>query len=131
MFGKWFFLSLGFILCFLGLEIYRNTALMGKGYLLQKLEVEKAALIEQKGYLQEKLSPYFSLNRLEEYARRELGLVNPEKVRFIKGNFSPPEESSSPLPLAPKIEKKFKSLHVTILNQTKRWFGALYEKTQE
>ncbi|MBE0478622.1 hypothetical protein IBX65_05825 [Candidatus Aerophobetes bacterium] len=128
---KLFLLFLTFILCFLGLEIYRNTALMDRGYLLQKLEVKKVALIEENGYLQEKLSPYLSLNRLEDYARKELGLVNPEKVRFLKGNFSPPEESSSPPPFIDKLKIKLKSPISKIVGQIRRWFDIFYEKKEQ
>ncbi len=86
---RWVFLILSFFLCLLGLEIYHNIEIMDKGYLLQTLEKKKKALEEENSRLQQKLSSFFSLSELESYAREELGLVNPEKVRFLEKKFSP------------------------------------------
>ena len=68
---------------------------------------------------------------MEEYARKELGLVNPEKVRFLKENFSPPEESSSPPPFIDTVARKLKSPIFKIVGQMRSWFETLYEKEEQ
>ena len=123
MFIKWLILSLSFILCLVALEIYRNTTLMDRGYSLQELRAKKKLLIEENGYLQEKLSFHLSLSRLQDYARKELELVTPEKVRFLKENFSPPKRSSSPPPFS--IETSLKNWISQIVKRLKRWFDIL------
>ena len=125
---KWLVLVVGFLLCFLALEVYRNTALMDRGYLLQNLRARKKVLIEKHGHLQEKLSSHLSLNRLEDYAREELGLVNPEKVRFLKEYFSPPKRSSSPPPLRAQVETRLKSWFLEIIQHVNTWFNLPYEE---
>ena len=123
---KWFSLVVIFALCFLGLEIYHNIALMDRGYLRQELESKKSRLIKENGYLQEKLSPVLSLNRVEDYAREKLGLVDPKKVRFLKENFSPPTQSSSPPPL--KVKTGMRSWTLQIISQFGRWFNMFHEE---
>jgi len=115
-----------FVLSFLGLETYHNIALMQRGYLLQKLELKKRKLEKENGYLQEKLSPYFSLNRVETYAREKLGLIEPVEVRFLKENFSPPEESSSP-PQS-ESEKGIKNHILQIVNRIRKIWSSFYEE---
>lgn len=131
MFLRWFFLFISFILCFLGLEIYRNTALMDRGYLLQKLKIRKEKLMQENGYLTEELSSRLSLNRLESYAREELDLVNPEKVRFLEENFSPPEKSSSPPPILTEVKVKLRGWILRTIERVRGWFDILYEEKKK
>lgn len=95
---KWVFLLVGFVLCFLGLEIYHNTEVMDRGYLLQQLRGKKENLEDKNGFLKQQISSSFSLSELENYARDKLGLINPRKVRFLEKKISPPDKSSSPSP---------------------------------
>lgn len=101
---KWLFLALVLIFFCMGVEVYRNVTLMDRGYLLQKLRTRRDSLIEENGYLREKVSRILSLEKIEEYAREKLDMVNPERVRFLSEieQFSPPAESPSP----PLLEKK-------------------------
>lgn len=125
MFWRWFSLFLILVFCFVGLQIYRNTALMDRGYLLQKLKARKDDLIERNGYLKEQLTSRLSLSTLEDYARKKLGLVNPQKVRFLKQNFSPPKESPSPSPDEGNSEAQTAGLGSQIvrkIQQIKQWF---------
>ena len=123
MFTKWVILFIGFVLCLVALEIYRNITLMDRGYSLQKLRAKKKLLIEENGYLQEKLSFHLSLSRLQDYARKELELVTPEKVRFVKEDFSPPKRSFSPPPFS--IEASLKNWTSQIVKFFRRWFDIL------
>lgn len=101
---------------------------MDRGYLLQELKTRKKALTERNDYLQKKLSSHLSLNRLEDYARKELGLVNPEKVRFLEQHFSPSTKSSSPPPFLAQVKTKVRSGVFRIIKQVNSWFNILYEK---
>jgi len=96
--GKWFWLLVIFVLSLVGLETYHNIALMYRGYLIEKMRLEKKKLERERDYLREKLSFSLSLVRIEAYSREKLGFIDPRDVRFLKENFSPPEESSSPPP---------------------------------
>jgi len=96
--GKWFWLLVIFVLSLVGLETYHNIALMYRGYLIEKMRLEKKKLERERDYLREKLSSSLSLVRIEAYSREKLGFIDPRDVRFLKENFSPPEESSSPPP---------------------------------
>lgn len=102
---KWPVAVIIFVMCCVGLEIYRNTEIMHKGYLLQKLKAKKEIVEEENDYLHQKLSSYFSLGRVEQYAREKLSLVKPEELRFLKERLSPPIRSSSPSP-SPLEESK-------------------------
>lgn len=117
---KWWLAVVSFIMCFLGLEIYRNTQMMDKGYLLQELKVKKKVLEEENDYLHQKLSPSLSLSRLEEYARENLGLSNPQEVRFLEERLSLPIKSSSPPPFSLKRE--------SWLTQGIKYFKNLWKK---
>jgi len=128
MFLRWLFLFVGFVLCLLGLQIYRNTALMDKGYLLQKLKMQKDTLIEENGYLQERLSLHFSLSMLEDYARKELGLVNPEKTRFLERNFSPPKDSPSPPPSIDKLRVGLGSWILRNIERCRGWLNIFHDE---
>ena len=129
MLTKWLVLFLGFLFCFLTLEVYRNTALMERGYLLQKLKVRKSRLIEEQGYLQETLSSHLSLNRLDSYARKELGFMEPQNVRFLREHFSPPKRSSSPPPFTVRVRAGVQHLLLNIKKRVGALLGPLFSKT--
>ncbi len=119
---RWVLTIIIFAMLVVGLEVYRNTEIMDKGYLLQELKIKKKNLKEENDYLHQKLSPYLSLNRVEEYARKHLGLDNPKKLRFLQERLSPPMNSSSPPPIS--LQKNKKERHFLLFEM----LGNLMEK---
>ena len=119
---KWLFLIVIFAVGFTGLQIYRNTEIMQRGYLLQKLNSKEKTLREKKGFLQEKLSSYLSFGKVENYARKKLSLTDPEEIRILEEKISPPRKSSSPPPLL--IKKREEGIWILqIIHKFKRWLS--------
>lgn len=90
--------------------------MMERGYLLQKLHSKEKILREKNGFLQEKLSHYLSLGKVESYAREKLGLTYPKEVRFLEEKISPPTKSSSP---PPSLAEKARDLVFQVIWQLK------------
>jgi hypothetical protein len=100
MLNRWGVLIIGFVLCFVALEIYSNTSIMDQGYLVQELKLQRKVLIEDNGHLQQALASRLSLNKLDDIARERLALYRPQVVRYLDKDISPPHRSSSPPPSA-------------------------------
>ena len=88
---KWVVAVMLFLLCLVGMEIYRNMELVKASYTLQRLESVRKELEKQNGYLKQKLSSSLSLGSLESRARGDLRLGSPEEVRFIREDLLPEE----------------------------------------
>jgi len=128
---KWWLAVVSFIMCFLGLEIYCNTEMMDEGYLLQKLKAKKKTLEEENDYLHQKLSSSLSLSRLEQYARKNLGLVNPQEVRFLEERLSPPIKSSPPPPFSLKKEGKWLSRGIEYFKNLRKKVSYLFHEKEK
>jgi len=118
MINRWGILIIGFVLCFVAVEIWRNTSVMDQGYLMHKLKLQRKQLLEENGHLQRELSSVLSLNSLDAIARDKLGLTRAQTVRFLEKVISPPERSSPPPP--PSFWKLCQRLSRNILGRIKR-----------
>ncbi len=92
---KWLILGLVFIFGLVGIQTYRNVELTRYGYQEKKLEKDKEELKKSNEDLRRKISTSYSLGRLEGYAREQLSLTDPKKVRFLKKKSFPEGEVSS------------------------------------
>lgn len=78
-----------------GMEVYRNTTLVRHSYAVQRLESRIETIEKENGSLKRKISSHLSLRELEDYARKELDLVEPKAVRYIKKESDGKKESPS------------------------------------
>jgi len=81
---RWFLLVVIFVFIWGGVEVYCRTALVRNSYAIQKFENEIEKVEKENGSLKRKISSHLSLRKLESYARKELNLVEPEAVRYIR-----------------------------------------------
>ena len=77
-----------------GMEVYHNTALVRNSYAVQRLESRIETVEKENGSLKRKISSHLSLRELEDYARKELDLIEPKAVRYIKKESDGKKESS-------------------------------------
>jgi hypothetical protein len=78
-----------------GMEVYHNTTLVRHSYAVQRLESRIETIEKESGSLKRKISSHLSLRELEDYARKELDLVEPKAVRYIKKESDGKKESPS------------------------------------
>ena len=78
-----------------GMEVYHNAALVKNSYAVQRLESKIETVEKENGSLKRKISSHLSLRELEDYARKELDLIEPKAVRYIKKESYGKEESPS------------------------------------
>jgi len=78
-----------------GMEVYHNTALVKNSYAVQRLESRIEIIEKENGSLKRKISSHLSLRELEDYARKELDLIEPKAVRYIKKESDGKKESPS------------------------------------
>ncbi len=78
-----------------GMEVYHNTTLVRHSYAVQRLESRIETIEKENGSLKRKISSHLSLRELEDYARKELDLVEPKAVRYIKKESDGKKESPS------------------------------------
>ena len=67
-----------------GMEVYHNTALVKNSYAVQRLESRIKTMEKENGSLKRKISSHLSLGELEDYARKELNLIEPRAIKYIK-----------------------------------------------
>ncbi len=113
---KWLILGLVFIFGLVGIQTYRNVELTRYGYTIKKLEKNKEGLRKNNEDLKREISSSYSLGRLESYARKELGLTNPKKLRFLKKKPLLEKEVSSTMRRFP-----FVSAILEMLKKLKKW----------
>jgi len=107
---RWLILALIFIFVLVGIQTYRNVELTRYGYIMKKLEKSKEGLKKSNGDLKREISSSYSLGRLESYARKELSLTDPKKLRFLKKISSPEEKVPSKIQRFPFVSVIFKML---------------------
>lgn len=78
-----------------GMEVYHNTTLVRHSYAVQRLESRIETIEKENGSLKRKISSHLSLRELEDYARKELNLIEPKAVRYIKKESDGKKESPS------------------------------------
>jgi len=78
-----------------GMEVYHNTTLVKNSYAVQRLESRIETIEKENGSLKRKISSHLSLRELEDYARKELNLIEPKAVRYIKKESDEKRESPS------------------------------------
>ena len=78
-----------------GMEVYHNTTLVRNSYVVQRLESRIETIEKENGSLKRKISSHLSLRELEDYARKELNLIEPKAVRYIKKESDGKKESAS------------------------------------
>jgi len=78
-----------------GMEVYHNTTLVRNSYAVQRLESRIETIEKENGSLKRKISSHLSLRELEDYARKELDLIEPKAVRYIKKESDGKKESPS------------------------------------
>ena len=78
-----------------GMEVYHNATLVRNSYAVQRLESRIETIEKENGSLKRKISSHLSLRELEDYARKELDLVEPKAVRYIKKESDGKKESPS------------------------------------
>ena len=78
-----------------GMEVYHNTTLVRNSYTVQRLESRIETIEKENGSLKRKISSHLSLRELEDYARKELDLIEPKAVRYIKKESDGKKESPS------------------------------------
>jgi len=81
---RWFSSIIIFAFLWGGMEVYHNTALVKNSYTVQRLENRIETMEKENGSLKRKISSHLSLRELEDYARKELDLIEPKAVRYIK-----------------------------------------------
>jgi len=81
---RWLLLIFVFIFGIIVIEIYQNVELVKNSYAMQRLQAEIKKMEKENNLLKKKLSSSLSLGRLERYARNELNLSDPYRVRLIK-----------------------------------------------
>ncbi len=92
---RWLLSIVIFAFLWAGMEVYHNTTLVRNSYAVQRLESRIGAIEKENGSLKRKISSYLSLRELEDYARKELDLIEPKAVRYIKKEFDGKKESPS------------------------------------
>jgi len=115
---KWLILGLIFIFGLVGIQTYRNVELTRYGYTMKELEKNKEGLKKNNEDLKREISSSYSLGRLESYARKELSLTNPEKLKFLKKKPSLEREVSPKMQRFPFISAIFK-----MLKKLKEWIN--------
>ncbi len=78
-----------------GMEVYHNATLVRNSYAVQRLESRIETIEKENGSLKRKISSHLSLRELEDYARKELNLIEPKAVRYIKKESDGKKESPS------------------------------------
>ena len=92
---RWFSSIIIFAFLWGGMEVYHNTALVKNSYTVQRLENRIETMEKENGSLKRKISSHLSLRELEDYARKELDLIEPKAVRYIKKESDETQESPS------------------------------------
>ncbi len=81
---RWLLSIVIFVFLWGGMEVYHNATLVKNSYAVQKLESKIETIEKENGSLKRKISSHLSLRELEDYARKELDLIEPKAVRYIK-----------------------------------------------
>lgn len=92
---RWFLSIIIFAFLWGGMEVYHNTTLVKNSYAVQRLESRIGRIEKENGSLKRKISSHLSLRELEDYARKELDLIEPKAVRYIKKESDREEKESS------------------------------------
>ena len=92
---RWILSIIIFAFLWGGMEVYHNTALIRNSYTVQGLESRIETMEKENGSLKRKISSYLSLRELEDYARKELNLIEPKAVRYIKKESDGKKEAPS------------------------------------
>ena len=92
---RWLLSIVIFVFLWGGMEVYHNATLVKNSYAVQKLESKIETIEKENGSLKRKISSHLSLRELEDYARKELDLIEPKAVRYIKKESDGKKESPS------------------------------------
>jgi len=90
---RWLLSIIIFAFLWGGMEVYHNTTLVKNSYAVQRLESRIERIEKENGSLKRKISSHLSLGELEDYARKELNLIEPKAVRYIKKESGGKKES--------------------------------------
>jgi len=118
---RWLLLIFVFIFGIIVIEIYQNVELVKNSYAMQRLQAEIKKMEKENNLLKKKLSSSLSLGRLERYARNELNLSDPYRVRLIKERPLREKEPPPSFGIRERLSHQFGRLFFSLYDKVLTW----------